>query len=262
MEAGDFDNTPAPSERPSLEELRDGVMDELLGGKGSGNEGNRPHRHNLLKGSTNRFNKGGTTELSVAPDQSPKSLDETPQKQKSDSGRDSRSSSSARRSSGATGTPSSVWIRSNMAVPPTIPLTDRVCVDPALHINESHAHAHHPGLLRGADFCNAGVPTAASSDLRPYPTLGVFELERILRQKRQGPAYRSLAEKCARRLSRLLYLVIRDTAMLSRSGLYRSTIRPMKVLCSRRLKEQTITHLATKSSLSPMRCLLRQTRVC
>ena len=146
------------------------MTDELLGGKSLGNEEIRPHRHNLLKGFTHRFNKGGAAELSVsAPDQSLKSLDETPRKQESDNGRDSRSSSSARRSSGATGTPSSVWIRGNRGVSPPIPLADRVCVDPALHVNESHAHAHHPGLLRGADFCDAGVPTAASSDLRPNP---------------------------------------------------------------------------------------------
>ncbi|KAK0745190.1 hypothetical protein B0T21DRAFT_448234 [Apiosordaria backusii] len=36
----------------------------------------------------------------------------------------------------------------------------RVCIDPRLHPMESHAKLHHPGLLKGADFCDAGVECA------------------------------------------------------------------------------------------------------
>lgn len=34
---------------------------------------------------------------------------------------------------------------------------ETVCVDPLLHPDESHIKAHHRGLLKGADFCDAGV---------------------------------------------------------------------------------------------------------
>lgn len=59
---------------------------------------------------------------------------------------------------------SSASISSNPGgVSPTIPLLDRVCIDPTLHTHESHSKAHHPGLLRGADFCGAGKPTKVMS---------------------------------------------------------------------------------------------------
>ncbi|KAK0728636.1 hypothetical protein B0T26DRAFT_849158 [Lasiosphaeria miniovina] len=35
-----------------------------------------------------------------------------------------------------------------------------VCIDPQMHSAESHAEIHHPGLLRGADFCDSGVEMA------------------------------------------------------------------------------------------------------
>ncbi|TKW52121.1 hypothetical protein CTA1_11791 [Colletotrichum tanaceti] len=35
---------------------------------------------------------------------------------------------------------------------------EMVCVDPLIHPDESHIKAHHRGLLKGADFCDAGVP--------------------------------------------------------------------------------------------------------
>ncbi|OHE92955.1 hypothetical protein CORC01_11748 [Colletotrichum orchidophilum] len=35
---------------------------------------------------------------------------------------------------------------------------ETVCVDPLIHPDESHTKAHHRGLLKGADFCNTGVP--------------------------------------------------------------------------------------------------------
>jgi hypothetical protein len=62
---------------------------------------------------------------------------------------------------------SSIAVR---GVPPSMPLGDRVCLDPSLHANESHAHAHHPGLLKGADFCDAGAPTRGLHSLWSSPT--------------------------------------------------------------------------------------------
>lgn len=35
---------------------------------------------------------------------------------------------------------------------------EKICLDPvSLHTTEGHVQAHHPGLLKGADFCDAGV---------------------------------------------------------------------------------------------------------
>jgi hypothetical protein len=45
---------------------------------------------------------------------------------------------------------------------------EKICLDPvALHITESHSKAHHPGLLKGADFCDAGVAGQPLSQ-RPF----------------------------------------------------------------------------------------------
>ncbi|KAL0942577.1 polyamine transport protein [Colletotrichum truncatum] len=35
---------------------------------------------------------------------------------------------------------------------------ERVCIDPLLHPSQSHIKTHHRGLLKGADFCDTGVP--------------------------------------------------------------------------------------------------------
>ncbi|KAK4669316.1 uncharacterized protein QC763_201870 [Podospora pseudopauciseta] len=36
----------------------------------------------------------------------------------------------------------------------------RICIDPRMHPTKAHAKLHHPGLLKGADFCDAGVECA------------------------------------------------------------------------------------------------------
>ncbi|KZL83183.1 polyamine transport protein [Colletotrichum incanum] len=48
-------------------------------------------------------------------------------------------------------------IESRTNVDPSFPL-EPVCVDPLIHPNQSHVKAHHHGLLKGADFCDTGVP--------------------------------------------------------------------------------------------------------
>ncbi|EXF81004.1 hypothetical protein CFIO01_08909 [Colletotrichum fioriniae PJ7] len=35
---------------------------------------------------------------------------------------------------------------------------ETVCVDPLIHPDESHIKVHHRGILKGADFCDTGVP--------------------------------------------------------------------------------------------------------
>ncbi|KAK3378271.1 hypothetical protein B0H63DRAFT_436818 [Podospora didyma] len=40
-----------------------------------------------------------------------------------------------------------------------------VCIDPEMHGAESHAEYHHPGLLKGADFCDSGVESAPDTSM-------------------------------------------------------------------------------------------------
>ncbi|KAK3985029.1 hypothetical protein QBC44DRAFT_300102 [Cladorrhinum sp. PSN332] len=58
----------------------------------------------------------------------------------------------------------------------------RVCIDPQLHSAESHARLHHPDLVKGADFCDAGVETvqdttiqSAAKDRRIFPFKDLFD---------------------------------------------------------------------------------------
>lgn len=45
-----------------------------------------------------------------------------------------------------------------------------VCIDPAIHPPGTHAMVHHPGLVSGADFCDAGFATERDSPIRTPPT--------------------------------------------------------------------------------------------
>ncbi|KAK4177860.1 hypothetical protein QBC36DRAFT_377303 [Triangularia setosa] len=58
----------------------------------------------------------------------------------------------------------------------------RVCIDPQMHPMEFHAKLHHPGLLKGADFCDAGVECAPiepiespEKDKRLFPFGDLFD---------------------------------------------------------------------------------------
>lgn len=164
MEAGDFDNTPAPSARPSLAVLRDSLdgrtvhLPEVpeIGRTGS-------FKHQLLKTST-------SGPLIVDPDASAPpvlSRHSPPQPVRYDSIVPPQSHSEnrpARVKEDVTPpkTPSPAVLPDLRGVSPDIPASERVCLDPTLHGKETHAHAHHPGLLKGADFCDYGAPTKDS----------------------------------------------------------------------------------------------------
>lgn len=161
---GDFNQTPPPSARPSLSLLRSqdggGDVDSPVSGMKDG-----APWHHLLKTSI-----GGTP---VADNPAPPVLSQTSKIKTPDppspvqeplSDHETKHSTPSRHSSvalpAAIEVPSPVNLPENRGVSPSIPLVDRVCADPALlHPDETHAHAHHPGLLRGADFCDAGEGT-------------------------------------------------------------------------------------------------------
>ncbi|KAI1380993.1 hypothetical protein F4677DRAFT_452593 [Hypoxylon crocopeplum] len=45
-----------------------------------------------------------------------------------------------------------------------------VCIDPTIHPPGTHAKIHHPGLVAGADFCDAGLATERDSPIRTPPS--------------------------------------------------------------------------------------------
>ncbi|CRK26439.1 hypothetical protein BN1708_004168 [Verticillium longisporum] len=158
--AGDFDNTPIPSARPSFEET---VV--LAPGKGmastlsSASKSAAGHRHALLKSQPGRTmevdrdppvppilsREPSTDTVPFLRAHSPETSEATPMVA------DERA-----RSLRATESPSPDRIPIG---PPRNPYDrqERMCIDPALHTTESHSKVHHPGLLEGADFCDAGT---------------------------------------------------------------------------------------------------------
>ncbi|KAI2625080.1 hypothetical protein GGR54DRAFT_654739 [Hypoxylon sp. NC1633] len=46
-----------------------------------------------------------------------------------------------------------------------------VCLDPTIHPPGTHAKVHHPGLVAGADFCDAGLPTERDSPITTPPSI-------------------------------------------------------------------------------------------
>jgi hypothetical protein len=160
MEAGDFDNTPAPSARPSLAVLRDSVdgrtahLPEVLEiGRTSS------VKHHLLKTSASGplivdRDVSAPPVLSRYSPPQPRQYDFTgPQSQSENRYAVVKEDNTPPKS------PSPALLPNDRGVSPNIPASDRVCLDPALHGKETHAHAHHPGLLEGADFCDSGAPT-------------------------------------------------------------------------------------------------------
>lgn len=56
---------------------------------------------------------------------------------------------------------------------PTIgpsPQPSRVCIDPRFHPPGTHAYIHHRGLVKGGDFCDAGLPVNRESPIRSPET--------------------------------------------------------------------------------------------
>ncbi|KAK7988701.1 hypothetical protein PG989_009016 [Apiospora arundinis] len=54
-----------------------------------------------------------------------------------------------------------------------------VCLDPTLHPPGTHAKVHHPGLVSGADFCDAGTEVERDSPIRTPETQGSLSPPRI-----------------------------------------------------------------------------------
>ncbi|KAH6609513.1 major facilitator superfamily transporter [Trichoderma cornu-damae] len=161
METGDFDQTPAPSSRPSLATLR---LEE--GGHAyattdaSANRAAAP-RHHLLKTSAS----GPTLvdgDLPAPPvvSRSP-SIETPPQSGLLEDGGavPPRPASALPRQS------SPVRFPEKPAYSAPIQLVDRECVNPSLHEHDAQADVHHPGRLEAADFCDHGVRSAGSRSL-------------------------------------------------------------------------------------------------
>ncbi|CRK24596.1 hypothetical protein BN1723_003124 [Verticillium longisporum] len=171
--AGDFDNTPTASTRPSFEET---VV--LAPGKGmastlsSASKSAAGHRHALLK-----TQPGRTMEvdrhLPVPPVLSREPSTDTVPFLRAHSPETSEATplvaDDGVRSLRATESPSPDRIPTG---PPRNPydLQERIGIDPALHTTESHGKVHHPGLLKGADFCEAGTSGQLAQQTSLPPT--------------------------------------------------------------------------------------------
>lgn len=190
MEAGDFDNTPAPSTRPSLAILRDQTDGEASRPDNASLGRAASYKHHLLKTSAS----GPLlvdTDISAPPvlsrysPPSPVRYDSSaPQRQPENK------PTNAKHGITPPQTTSPVVLPENRGVSPDIPASERVCLDPTLHVRDTHAHAHHPGLLKGADFCDTGAPTreigpvlssSGSTSSEPEDTRGYEGHSRIVK---------------------------------------------------------------------------------
>lgn len=159
MDAGDFDNTPAPSARPSVARLRNShgsdpfSSDTAIVGRAAS------YRHRLLKTSASGpilfetdmsappiLSRNSPPQLLVDGPEEPRAQHENKPKNVKDDQTPTKS-------------PSLTSLPKDRGVSPDIPASERVCIDPALHVAETHAQVHHPGILKGADFCDAGAAT-------------------------------------------------------------------------------------------------------
>lgn len=166
MEAGDFDETPASSGRPSLSLLR---QDEPSTAptvptsppKGAG------YRHHLLKNSAS-----GTL---IADGNSPIPPILSPKLSESAARANFPDQSVV---NGNQDSPSPVRLPAVVTEPlPTRNLKysapsymyvkNQECLGPEFHLHKTHDQAHHPGLLKGGDFCDSGEPTHGVRDASP-----------------------------------------------------------------------------------------------
>lgn len=160
METGDFDQTPAPSGRPSLTTLRSEPDDMITDAAGISASRAAAFRHHLLKTSAS----GPTLvdrDLPAPPLVSRSPPIKTPS-QSSKSELENRDSFSGRTASALPRQISPVHLSEKIVYSSPIRLIDRECVNPSLYRDDTHADAHHPGLLEGADFCDNGVRSAES----------------------------------------------------------------------------------------------------
>lgn len=163
MEVGDFDDTPAPSARPSQAALRS--HDLQSSDHTTQTESSKGHLFTFLKTSTSGpmlFSRDGPS--SPAPSQGP-SASTPEQSQPSQKTGDENQTTSSVQSPTLSSPVSPERMASNRGTSPPIPTSDRICLDPMLHRKETHARAHHPGLLRGADFCDWGEAAKDSENI-------------------------------------------------------------------------------------------------
>lgn len=165
MDTGDFDDTPAPSARPSHAALR--TDDHQTSQQTAQDESFSGPRFHFFKTSTSGpvlFSRDGPSSpvLSQAP--STKTPEQPQQSLKTE---DENQTTSSGQSPTLSSPVSPARLTSNRGTSPPIPVSERICLDPMLHRKQNHAHAHHPGLLKGADFCDWGEGVKESE----YPEL-------------------------------------------------------------------------------------------
>ncbi|KAL7790016.1 major facilitator superfamily domain-containing protein [Trichoderma ceciliae] len=160
METGDFDQTPAPSGRPSLTTLRPEEDHEIADTSGISATSPTAFRHHLLKTSTSGPTLGDR-DFPAPPVISRSPPFKTPS-QSSKPELENRGAVPARPTSALPRQSSPVHPQENIAYSPSIRLLDRECVKPSLHEHDTHADTHHSGLLQGVDFCDNGVRSPGS----------------------------------------------------------------------------------------------------
>ncbi|KAM0264466.1 hypothetical protein ACHAQJ_000657 [Trichoderma viride] len=160
METGDFDQTPAPSGRPSLATLRPEEDHTTADASGIFTSRAAAFKHHLLKTSTS----GPTLvdrDLPAPPVVSRSPPIKTPS-QSSKSELENRGAVLGRPASALTRQSSPAHQQDKIAYSSPIRLVDRECVNTSLHKYDTHGEVHHPGLLEGADFCDNGIRSAGS----------------------------------------------------------------------------------------------------
>lgn len=168
METGDLDNTPAPSVRPSLSILRKD-KDDVAQSNTSSLGRTSSYRHHLLKTSASGsliVDKN----LPVPPVLSRKSPPNVPKVQGGTDKIEYEDQLHSPRTAESPEASSPVNLPDTGGMSPQIPASQRVCLDPSLHVRETHAHAHHPGLLPGSDFCDTG--SASKESAHPWESPG------------------------------------------------------------------------------------------
>ncbi|PNP50426.1 hypothetical protein THARTR1_08808 [Trichoderma harzianum] len=160
MEASDFDQTPAPSCRPSLTTLRPDQDDTATQDTAFSASRAAAFRHHLPKTST------AGTALVDRDSPAPQVVSRSPPLQtpspSSQSELENRDSSAVRNVSALPQQISPVHLSEKMASSSPIRLVDRECVNAPLHRGGTRTQVHHPGLLDGADFCDNEIRSPES----------------------------------------------------------------------------------------------------
>ncbi|KXH66011.1 hypothetical protein CSAL01_13064 [Colletotrichum salicis] len=161
---GDFEDTPLPSARPSMMDMSLKKPEKDVASSFSSAKSGK-FRHALLKTASGRPMLVDR-DLPVPPVLS-RQVSES-QLQKPEEGMNSyenkskiaipsRKYSPSQMQDNPTPTVSQHLMETTTNVDPYFP-RETVCVDPLIHPDESHTKIHHRGILKGADFCDTGVP--------------------------------------------------------------------------------------------------------